>query len=57
MHIIRQEGLYSLVQKKDKFYIDNGLDDVSEYMDAYQVYPLYSYSSEEFIEFCLVLFS
>lgn len=60
MQIIRQVGIYSLLIKNIKstlkYYIDNE-DDVSEYMDMYQINPLLLYSDREFEEFCLELFS
>ena len=57
MKIIRQVNNYSIVKKGNKFYIDNGIDDVSEYMDKLEVAPLLLHGDLEFIEFCKELFS
>ena len=61
MQVLRQVGIYSLIRssksesKTLKYYIDNK-EEVSEYMDEYEVKPLFLYSDEEFEEFCLELF-
>lgn len=61
MQVLRQVGIYSLIRSSQsesktlKYYIDNG-EDVSEYMDEYEVKPLFLYSDEEFEDFCLELF-
>ena len=61
MQVLRQVGIYSLIRSSQsesktlKYYIDNK-EEVSEYMDEYEVKPLFLYSDEEFEEFCLELF-
>lgn len=62
MKVIRVINEFSLVKSSQsesktlKYYIDNG-EDVSEYMDEFEIQPLLNYSDEEFKEFCIELFS
>lgn len=62
MRVLKQVGIYSLIRntvienKTLKFYIDNG-EDVSEYMDEFDIKPLFFYNDKEFEEFCLEVFS
>lgn len=53
---IRKERNYSLVQKGRQFYIDNGIDDVSEYFDQFQAYHLETCDTDEFLRECEELF-
>lgn len=61
MKVLRQVGIYSLIRSSQsesktlKYYIDNG-EDVTEYMDEYDIKPLFVYSNKEFEEFCLNIF-
>lgn len=56
MKITRKRFSSSKSESKTlKYYIDNK-EEVSEYMDEYEVKPLFLYSDEEFEEFCLELF-
>lgn len=56
MKIIRQVGNYSLVKKGKQYYIDNGIDDVSEYMDEFDIADLLECENWEFINKCIDLF-
>lgn len=56
LKIIRKVRNYSLIQKGNQFYIDNGIDDVSEYFDEFQAYHLETCESDEFLRECKELF-
>jgi len=52
MKIIRNVGNYSLVKKGRWYYIDNGIDDVSEYMDEFDCSGLFECDDYDFIKQC-----
>lgn len=47
---IRKVQNYTLVKKGKQYYIDNGVDDVSEYFDEYDAEKFTGISDSEFIE-------
>ena len=56
IEIIRTVGNYSLCKKGRKYFIDNGIDDVSEYMDKFDCADLFDCKDHEFINKCLNYF-
>ena len=61
MKTIRQVGNYTLLNKTEEtgriiYWIDNGEDDVSEYMDEFEVNDLIDCDNWEFVKKCIDLF-
>lgn len=56
LEIIRKVGDFSLVKKGNHYYIDNGIDDVSEYFDKIEADEVLKLKNAEFINYCLDLF-
>lgn len=54
---LRRENNFSLIQKGNDFYIDNGIDDVSEYFDCFQAYHFETMERDEFLQECKDLFN
>ncbi len=61
MEIVRQVGNWSLLKKvtatkNTLYWVDNGSDDVSEYMDEFDCYDLIHCENHEFANKCAQLF-
>ena len=54
--VLRTVQNYSLIQKGNNFYIDNGINDVSEYFDEFEAYHLETCEYDEFLQECKDLF-
>lgn len=55
--VIRTQDNFSMVQKGNNFYIDNGIDNVSEYFDEFQAYHLETCDTDEFLRECEDIFA
>jgi hypothetical protein len=56
MEVIRKIENYSLVKKDRMFYIDNGIDDVSEYFDEIDAIDFIECGTLQFLDRCEKLF-
>ena len=57
MNTIRQIENYSLIKKGKWFYIDNGIDDVSEYFDEVDAIDFIECGTMQFLDRCEKLFN
>lgn len=57
MEVIRKIENYSLVKKDRMFYIDNGIDDVSEYFDEIDAIDFIECGTLQFLDRCEKLFN
>ena len=57
LEIVRKIENYSLVSKGRMFYIDNGIDDVSEYFDSTDAIDFIECGTLQFLDRCEKLFN